>query len=48
MIADPGYDDKKLYECSKKTLGIDLVCPVSDMKGPPNRGLRLHAFLNPY
>ena len=28
MIADPGYDDKKLYEHSKKELGIDLVCPV--------------------
>ncbi len=28
MIADPGYDAKKLYEYSKKTLGIDLVCPV--------------------
>jgi hypothetical protein len=27
MTADPGYDDKKLYEYSKKTLGIDLVCP---------------------
>ena len=26
MIADPaGYDDKKLYEYSKKTLGISLV-----------------------
>ncbi|HEY6536099.1 MAG TPA: transposase, partial [Candidatus Nitrosocosmicus sp.] len=25
MIADPGYDDKKLYEYSKNTLGIDLV-----------------------
>ena len=28
MVADPGYDDNKLYEYSKKTLGIDLVCPV--------------------
>jgi hypothetical protein len=27
MTADPGYDDKKLYEYSKKTLGMDLVCP---------------------
>lgn len=25
MAADPDYDDKKLYEYSKKTLGIDLV-----------------------
>jgi hypothetical protein len=28
MIADPGYDDKELYEYSKKTLKIDLICPV--------------------
>ncbi len=28
MVADPGYNDKELYEYSKKTLGIDLVCPV--------------------
>ncbi len=28
MIADPGYEDKKLYEYSKKVLEIDLVCPV--------------------
>ncbi|HEY6534606.1 MAG TPA: transposase [Candidatus Nitrosocosmicus sp.] len=28
MVADPGYDDKKLYEYSKNTLGIDLICPA--------------------
>jgi hypothetical protein len=28
MVADPGYDAKKLYEYSKKILKIDLVCPV--------------------
>ncbi|MER5175496.1 MAG: hypothetical protein ABJB76_01245 [Candidatus Nitrosocosmicus sp.] len=29
MIADPaGYDVKNLYEYSKKTLGINLVCPL--------------------
>ncbi len=28
MVADPGYDDKKLYEYIKKVLGIDLVCPI--------------------
>jgi hypothetical protein len=28
MIADPGYDDKKLYEYSKRVLGINLVCPL--------------------
>ena len=28
MMADPGYDDRKLYEYSnKKVLGMDLVCP---------------------
>ena len=32
MVADPGYDDNKLYEYSKKTLGIDLVCPVERYK----------------
>jgi hypothetical protein len=26
ITADPGYDDKKLCEHSKKILGIDLVC----------------------
>ncbi|MER5176312.1 MAG: hypothetical protein ABJB76_02575 [Candidatus Nitrosocosmicus sp.] len=28
ITADPGYDDRKLYEYGKKTLGIDLVCPI--------------------
>ncbi len=28
MVADPGYDAKKLYEYSKKTLRVDLVCSV--------------------
>lgn len=27
MIADIGYDSK-LYEYSRKMLGIDLICPV--------------------
>ena len=27
MVADPGYDAKKLYEYSKG-LGMDLVCPL--------------------
>ena len=49
MVADPGYDDKKLYEYSKKTLGIDLVCPLlKDTKTFPRRGLRLYAFFNQY
>ena len=46
MAADPGYDDRKLYEYSKKTLGMDLVCPVERYKVLPKRGLSLCAFMN--
>ena len=46
MIADPGYDDKKLYEYSKKVLGIDLICLLKDTKVLPKRGLILYAFMN--
>ncbi len=35
MTVDPGYDDKKLYGYSKKTLGIDLVCPVERYESIP-------------
>ncbi len=45
MIADPGYDDKKLYEYSKKVLGIDLVCPIKRYEKIPRRG-STHAFIN--
>jgi hypothetical protein len=31
IVADPGYEDKKLYEYSKE-LGIYLVCPVERYK----------------
>jgi hypothetical protein len=44
MIADPGYDDKKLYEYSKKTLKIDLVCPVERYKSTPKERLDLVCF----
>jgi hypothetical protein len=44
MIADPGYDDKKLYEHSKKELGIDLVCPVERYKSTPKERLELVCF----
>jgi hypothetical protein len=44
MIADPGYDDKKLYEYSKKELGIDLVCPVERYKSTPKERLDLVCF----
>ena len=47
MIADPGYDDRELYGYSKKTLGIDLVCPLlKDTKVFPKRDLILYAFMN--
>ena len=44
MIADPGYDDKKLYEYSKKVLGIDLVCPVERYKSTSKKRLELVCF----
>jgi hypothetical protein len=47
MIADPGYDAKKLYKYSKKVLGIDLICPLlKDTKLLPKTGLSLYAFIN--
>ena len=44
MVADPGYDDKKLYEYSKKTLGIDLVCPVERYENTSKKRLELVCF----
>ncbi len=44
MIADPGYDDKKLYEYSKNTLGIDLICPVERYKSTSKKRLELVCF----
>ena len=44
MTADPGYDDYKLYEYSKKTLGIDLVCPVERYKSTFKKRLELVCF----
>ena len=44
MIADPGYDDKKLYEYSKNTLGIDLVCPVERYKSTFKKRLEFVCF----
>ncbi len=44
MIADPGYDDKGLYEYSKNTLGIDLVCPVERYKSTSKKRLELVCF----
>ncbi len=45
MVADPGYDDKKLYEYSKKVLGIDLVCPpVERYESTPKKRLEIVCF----
>ena len=44
MASDPGYDDKKLYEYSKKTLGIDLVCPVKRYESTSKKRLELVCF----
>ena len=44
MAADPGYDDRKLYEHSKKTLGMDLVCPVERYKSTSKKRLELVCF----
>src|SRR3954464_10207834 len=44
MIADPGYDAKKLYEYSKKVLGMDLVCPVERYKSTPKERLEIVCF----
>ncbi len=44
MTADPGYDDKGLYGYSKKTLGIDLVCPVERYENTPKKRLELVCF----
>ena len=44
MIAEPGYDDKELYKYSKKTLGIDLVCPVERYKNTSKKRLELVCF----
>jgi hypothetical protein len=44
MVADPGYDAKKLYKYSKKVLGIDLVCPVERYESTPKKRLELVCF----
>ena len=41
MIDDPGYDAKKLYEYSKKVLGIDLVCPIERYKSTSKKRLEI-------
>jgi hypothetical protein len=43
MVADLGYDYKKLYEYSKG-LGIDLVCPVKRYKNTSKKRLEFVCF----
>jgi hypothetical protein len=44
MTADPGCDAKKLYEYSKKTLEIDLVCPVKRYESTSKKRLEIVCF----
>jgi hypothetical protein len=44
MIADPGYDAMKMYEYSKRVLGIDLVCPVKRYKSTSKKRLEIVCF----
>jgi hypothetical protein len=41
MISDSSYDEKNLYEYSKKTLGIDLVYHVKRYKSTSKERLEL-------
>jgi hypothetical protein len=43
MVADPGYDGKKLYDLSLKR-GFQLVCPIRRYKNTPVERLKLVDF----
>jgi len=43
MVADPGYDDRDLYESSIK-IGFQLVCPVHRYRKTPEERLKLVDF----
>ena len=43
VVADPGYDDKSLYDLSTKR-GFQLVCPVKRYKNTPEERLQLADF----
>jgi Transposase DDE domain len=43
MVADPGYDGKKLYDLSLKK-GFQLVCPIKRYKNTPVERLKLVDF----
>jgi hypothetical protein len=44
MTADHRYDDKKLYDYSKKTLRIDLICPVDRCNSSSKKRLERACF----
>ena len=44
MIDDRGYDAKKLYGYIKKTLKIDLICPIERYKSTSKERLELVCF----
>ena len=44
MVADPGYDDKKLYEYNKRVLGMDLICPVERYESTSKKRLEFVCF----
>ena len=44
MAADLGYDDRKLYEYSKRILGMDMVCPVERYESTSKKRLELICF----
>ena len=44
MIADLGYDDKRIYDYSKKVLGIDLICPVKRYESTSKERLEIVCF----
>ncbi len=43
MVADPGFNGKKLYDLSLKK-GFQLVCPVKRYKNTPVERLKLVEF----
>ena len=43
MVADPGYDDKNLYDLSLKK-GFQLVFPIRRYKSTPEERLKLVEF----
>ena len=45
MIADPGYDGKKLYDLSMAK-GFQLVCPVKRYKRTKEERLKLVEFMS--